>query len=343
MEKRCCYPAEKILEIQSRSRFSKCIISAVLQFLKRYFESELLIEIPRGLQSYDLDMIKLIKLLSQSQSYWNFSIKKNKLPKKEPFIFCFQGTFGDKILSIEGDFFSEKIAFEKCILQIIPKMISKDTSGIFIGKSLQEAKVRGILEIVAEKYFLLGMQKKRKLSKINLDCLIGQDDDIVKVIKRFSGNDLKFNLYPLPSSLPIYLFLTTIEGNKSDRSDSCFGLGCALDIKTAILESISRALSKRIFAIENNCNNKEMEMTDEINQTANDFSVDVNLFENQYFFETLKNYTDSSEYYGKTLDYLTRELEKQDIKIIHRKIKSRKLQKLNLFGVESYAKYPGKN
>lgn len=335
MEKKYCYPAEKLLEVQSDSKFLNKILRIFLSILRRYFKSDILIEVPKGLRNLDLDMIRLVKLVSQTQNYWNFNLKIINTPRKEPFIFCYQATKGNQILSASGNFFEEEKSLEKSLLDALSEIISsKNKNAIFVGKSLPEAETKGILKIISQKNFDIVFEKEKQISKINYDCLINQDDKISQITKRFKAYDLGLNLYLLPINLPVYQILTIIRDNKKSSLDYCFGLGCTFDMKTAILESVSNAHAKRIFAMQAG-NKNTATHAGKLKGIEDGYSIDVNLFENQYFFEVLENSRETSEnYYKKTLQHLVYELDKLGIKSNCREIKLKELKKLRLFGSE---------
>jgi ribosomal protein S12 methylthiotransferase accessory factor YcaO len=337
MEKRYSTPAKEIMKIQSGSRFSRNAISAILRLLKIYFKSEILVEIPPGLQNYDLEMISLIKLASQAQAYWNFSIKKIENPAKEPFLFFYRATSGNQLLSASGDFFSEKAAFENCLLEAIAKSLAKNRTNVSSGKSLEEAKAEKILEIISQKAFQKALERQECLQKINLDHLIGQDEKITKIIRRFKVYNLEIMLYALSSDFSPYSILAVILDKKNKNSEISFGLSSALDLRTAIIKSISSVQAKRTAWKENGPGRSEGEALGKMKEIIGmDIEyIDANLFENQNFFETLKDkHGTSEEYWTKVFKSLASESNKLGIKINSKEIKSKKLKRLGLSGVK---------
>jgi hypothetical protein len=338
MKKIYCLPADKLLDIYSESKLSKKTVNLFLFFFKRYFKSEIFIEIPKNLQQFDLKMIETIKLASKSQLYWNFNIKKIKTQgRSKPFIFCYHATIGSHPLSIEGHFFTEQEAFEKCIMGAISKVIINGNNNIFIGKSSHEAAAKGILEIVSQYAFREALEKQKTLQEINLDYLIEQDIKITQIIRRLKVYDLNVSFYLLPTKFRLYTILSIVTDKRNQKIEFDFGLSSALDLRSAIVESASKAQTKRTFQKEKSWHQPEKKTTTNLNKIVyrQEAKNCINLFENQNFFEILKdNVLTSDKYYEKVLHFLTFELNRSGINMSCKPIKSRELKKLGLFGAE---------
>jgi hypothetical protein len=338
MEKSYSAPAKEVLEIQSGSQFSKRIVFIILLFLKKYFKSEILIELPQGLQNFDLEMIRLIKLASQAQTFWDFEIKRLNYSKKEPFIFCYQASMGGNFLSINGDFFDEKRVFEKTILEAISMTLTNQNNSISIGRNFKEATVNKIWEIISQSAFRRAVNKKMSLRSINLQHLIGQDDRITKIIKRFEIYDLGLSIFLLPSEFSTYSILSIISVKKdgdSGTKTTFSGLNSSFDLKTAIINSVSRAMSKRIARKNGHFESVEPITIKEADKLTAGSDININLFENQNFFNMPESAdTTREECYEKILQLLNSELKNKNFGIDVSEFMSKKLSQLGLCGVK---------
>jgi hypothetical protein len=336
MEKYYSAPAKKILDIQSGSDISKQIISLILNFLKNYFGSEILVEMPLGLRYFELEMIRLIKISSKIQEYWNIDIKKTRIPKKYPFIFCYQASIDGRLLSVGGDFFSEKAALEKTIFKATSKFLQYKKKGISIGRSSSEAAVNEILEIIAQSDLKRTIDKKKSPKTVAQDYLVGQDDSITKIIRRFGASDLEFIVYLLPSDFSVYSVLSTIRSKNNNLTDqkNWSGLSSSLDLRSAIIKSISQALSFKIYE-----NSSIGELPKSLNtklasKIAKGQAINVNLFENQNFFDMPDNRNITSKNHAKILQILSHEFKRNNIILNTKEARFKKLEQFGLHSAE---------
>ncbi|MEK7553110.1 MAG: YcaO-like family protein [Patescibacteria group bacterium] len=120
------------------------------------------------------------------------------------------------------------------------------TTGLAAGQSLEEAIVKGILEVIERDAFMISYLNKLSPPLIDLEYLSAQDEEIAKIVKNFKRYNLEIYALKLPTDFSeVHIIAALII----DRS----GLGPALSVgasanfnfKNCLLSSISEALGVR--------------------------------------------------------------------------------------------------
>lgn len=128
-----------MLSLEPTRIFLKKILSGMIFILKKYFGSEIVLEVPEELQDINKTLFKARVITSKINLGGPFAIKKILKAPDEPFIYQYYFTlYGKNSNSNGADFFSEERAYWKSLAEGIERSIWK-YSNEFYKKKLKKA------------------------------------------------------------------------------------------------------------------------------------------------------------------------------------------------------------
>ncbi len=120
------------------------------------------------------------------------------------------------------------------------------STGLATGRSIQEAVVKGILEIIERDAFMITYLNKLSPPQIDLKYLSEQDEDIGKILKSFRRYRLKITLLQIPTDFPVFIFMALITDCPGMTPALTIGTSTDFDIKKCLLDALAESLSIRL-------------------------------------------------------------------------------------------------
>jgi len=217
------------------------------------------------------------------------------------------------------------------------------TTGLATGRFLEEAIIKGILEIIERDAFMISYLNKLSPPIIDLEYLSAQDEDIANIIKNFKRYNLEIYTLQLPTDFSgVYIVAVFII----DRTDlgPALSVGASADfnLKTAFLNALSESLIVR-YGLKNKFQNEinlqkigreerliywaKPENLPKIDFFFKGEKIKVNLEQN--FYKT----TDDKKYYKEKLNFLVNELKAKNYEACYVELTTPEIKKLNLRSV----------
>jgi len=127
-----------------------------------------------------------------------------------------------------------------------PLLRSPITTGLATSSnSLEEATLYGALEIIERDAFMISWLNRLSPPRINLDHLVGQDEDIEKIINSLKNYRLRVELLLLPTDFPFPVVAAILIDETGNGPALSIGAKAHWNLKSAILGSLSEAASLR--------------------------------------------------------------------------------------------------
>ncbi len=120
------------------------------------------------------------------------------------------------------------------------------TTGLATGQSLEEALVKGILEVVERDAFMICYLNKLSPPLADLDNLAEQDSDLEKILKNFRRYNLEAHLLHLPTDFPVHAYLAMVIDRTGLGPALSAGASADFDPKTCLLDGLAEALNVRL-------------------------------------------------------------------------------------------------
>lgn len=220
------------------------------------------------------------------------------------------------------------------------------TTGLATGRSLEEASVKGILEVIERDAFMISYLNQLSPPVIDINYLSSQDKDIAKIIQKFRRYKLEINLIKLPSDFSVPIVAATIIDRTGFGPAFSIGASADFDLKTCILDALTEALAVRIGLKDKY--NQEVDGTtvrregrliywanpknlSKIEFLTKGPKINIDLDKN--FFQ-VKETADYKKYYTQKLAVLIEELRKLDCKGYVVELTTDAIKKLNLRSVQ---------
>jgi ribosomal protein S12 methylthiotransferase accessory factor len=120
------------------------------------------------------------------------------------------------------------------------------TTGIATGQSLEEALVKGILEVVERDAFMISYLNKLSPPILDLDSLAEQDSDLEKILKNFRRYNLEVHLLQLFTDFPVNVYLAIVIDRTGLGPALSAGASADFDLKACLLDGLAEALNVRL-------------------------------------------------------------------------------------------------
>ncbi|MDP1629556.1 MAG: YcaO-like family protein [bacterium] len=218
------------------------------------------------------------------------------------------------------------------------------TTGLATGPSLEEAVVKGILEVVERDAFMISYLNKLSPPIIDLEHLSSQDEEIAKIIKNFKRYNLEVYVLHLPTDFPVYVNLAIIIDRTSLGPALSVGASADFDFKTAFLDALSESLIVR-YSLKNKFKQEinlekigheeriiywgKIENLPKMEFFLKGESVIIDLSQNFYKVENNKNY------YKEKLKILSEEFEKKNYEACYAELTTKEIKKLGFRCVQA--------
>ncbi|HPN96411.1 MAG TPA: YcaO-like family protein [Candidatus Moranbacteria bacterium] len=137
---------------------------------------------------------------------------------------------------------------ESASQKLEPMLRWNEPTGLAIGKSLEEAITKGVLEIIRKDAFAICYLNKISPPVIDFEDLASQDADMMNILRTIRRYKLELRLTKLPTDFPAKVILAIILDNTGIGPALTVGISAGFDIKECILNSVSESLSARQFA-----------------------------------------------------------------------------------------------
>ncbi|MBI2108964.1 MAG: YcaO-like family protein [Parcubacteria group bacterium] len=119
------------------------------------------------------------------------------------------------------------------------------TTGLATGKTLEEAIVAGILEVIERDAFMITFLNKLSPPLIDLEYVASQDKDIDTILKKFKRYNLEVYMIALPTDFPVHVVLSLVIDPSGRGPATSVGASADFDLKRCILDALSESLSVR--------------------------------------------------------------------------------------------------
>ncbi len=211
------------------------------------------------------------------------------------------------------------------------------TTGLATGQSVEEAVVKGILEVVERDAFMISYLNKLSPPIIDLESLSNQDEKIAKIIKNFKRYNLETYILQPPTDFPVHINLAIIIDRSGLGPALSVGASADFDFKTAFLDALSESLIVRC-SLKNKFNKEvdfkkighkerliywsKIENLPKIEFLLKGESIKINLGQNIYKVENNKNY------YKEKLKILSKEFKKKNYEACYVELTTKEIKKL---------------
>lgn len=224
------------------------------------------------------------------------------------------------------------------------------TTGAAVGRNLNEALVKGILEIIERDAFMITYLNKLVPPVYDLKHLSNTDYDIKRMLARLDRYFLDVYLIKLPTDFPVNVTLALIIDKRPSVGRPALSIGASsdFDLKTSILNALSECLASRVATIEVLKNNEyKLPETNKFNKldrmrywakTENipkiDFilqgkEIKANLKRDINFYDVIRN-ENINRYYRKKLNFLTKHFSKKNYELIFTDLTHKEIKQFGL-------------
>lgn len=125
------------------------------------------------------------------------------------------------------------------------------STGLATGRSLPEALVKGILEIIERDAMMIAYLNKFSPARLDLENLSEQDEDIKKILRSFRRCRLTVTLLQIPTDWPVFVTMALVTDDLKTAPALTIGTSADFNIKSCLLDALTEALSLRL-ALRNN-------------------------------------------------------------------------------------------
>ena len=219
------------------------------------------------------------------------------------------------------------------------------TTGLSTGRNLEEAIVKGILEVIERDAFMISYLNKLSPPLVDLEYLSAQDEEIAKIIKNFKRYNLEIYALQLPTDFPDIHIIAALIIDRTGLGPA-FSVGASADfnLKTTLLDALSESLSIR-FALKFKDRFKNKIYLNKIGQEERIiyWAKPENLPKIEFFLKGEKikidlkqNFyekTDDRKYYKEKLKILIKELKEKNYEACYVELTTKEIKKLNLRSV----------
>ncbi|MFH1990608.1 MAG: YcaO-like family protein [Patescibacteria group bacterium] len=218
------------------------------------------------------------------------------------------------------------------------------TTGLATGQSLEQAIVKGILEVIERDAFMISYLNKLSPPIIDLEHLSNQDEEIAKIIKNFKRYNLEIYVLQLPTDFSVYINLAIIIDRSGLGPALSVGASASFDFKTAFLASLSESLVVR-HGLKNRFNKEidlkkigreerliywsKIENLPKMGFFLKGESIKINSSQSFYKVENNKNY------YKEKLKILSEELKKKNYEACYVELTTKEIKKIGLRCVQA--------
>lgn len=218
------------------------------------------------------------------------------------------------------------------------------TTGLATGRNLEEAIVKGILEIVERDAFMIVYLNKLSPPIIDLEHLSYQDEEIAKIVKSFKRYNLEIYVLQLPTDFPVYVNLAIIIDRTGLGPALSVGASADFDFKTAFLDALSESLIIR-YSLKNKFR-QEIDLGKIGREERTIYWAKIeNLPKIEFFlkgpakkFDFEQNFyeiDDNQNYYKEKLKILSEDLKKKNYEACYVELSDKKTKKLGLRCVQA--------
>ncbi len=218
---------------------------------------------------------------------------------------------------------------------------------------LEEAIVKGILEIIERDAYIISYLNKLSPPVLDFEHLSFQDEDLEKVYKMFKRYGLEVYLVKLPTDFSASIVSAIILDRSGNGPAFAIGNSAKLDLKSAILGALTEAFSIRMYLKKNWDIKKESPLPDlkkfnmidrmiywarPENMPRLDFmtqgeKIKLNLETEENFFNTQEK-TDGEKYYKDKLQLLIKELGDKKYEACYVELSTPAVKKIGLRSVQ---------
>ncbi|MFA7319794.1 MAG: YcaO-like family protein [Parcubacteria group bacterium] len=227
------------------------------------------------------------------------------------------------------------------------------TTGVATSGILEEAIVKGILEVIERDAYIIAYLNKISPLVIDFEHLSFQDTDLEKVFKMFRRYHLEAYLLKLPTDFSVPVVSAIILDKSGQGPAFVIGNSAKLDLKSAILGALTEALSIRL-SLRRDWETKKVSPLPELekfgqydrmiywarpeNSARLDFmirgeKVKIDLSATGNFFDNAQEIKDR-KYFQRKLEELVGELQKKSYKACYVELSNKAVQKLGLHCVQ---------
>ncbi|HLM84115.1 MAG TPA: YcaO-like family protein [Candidatus Bathyarchaeia archaeon] len=147
---------------------------------------------------------------------------------------------------LSAHYWNKKVKTLECENKPEPMLRWAITTGLATGQSFEEAVVKGILEIIERDAFMITYLNKLSPPEIELDNLAEHDKELKSVLRSFRRYNLEPHIFQLPSDFSVPIMLCLLIDRSGLGPAQTVAASADFEIRTAILDSLSEALSIRL-------------------------------------------------------------------------------------------------
>lgn len=147
---------------------------------------------------------------------------------------------------LSARYYSENAKTLECETKKEPMLRWPVTTGLATGQSLEEATVKGILEVIERDAFMITYLNKLSPSEIKLEDLFEQDGDIQKVLLSLKRYNLEPHILLLPTDFSVPVVFSLLIDRSGLGPALTVGASADYDVKAAILDALAESLSVRL-------------------------------------------------------------------------------------------------
>lgn len=119
------------------------------------------------------------------------------------------------------------------------------TTGLATGRTIDEAVMKGLLEIIERDAFMITYLNRISPPRIDIEHLKSQDMELSGILDKFKRYDLEVHLIDLPTDFPVNVMTAIIIDRTGKGPSFSLGSSADFDLKRSILDSLSEAMVVR--------------------------------------------------------------------------------------------------
>jgi ribosomal protein S12 methylthiotransferase accessory factor len=142
---------------------------------------------------------------------------------------------------ISGLYYRKNVKTSEYINKKEPMLRWGITTGLATGASLEEAVVKGILEIIERDSFMIAYSNRLSPPSLDLDHLSAQDEDLKRIFRLFKRYQLEAHLINLPTDFSVNVVLALVIDKTNLGPALSVGASADFDLKTAVVDALSES------------------------------------------------------------------------------------------------------
>lgn len=247
---------------------------------------------------------------------------------------------------LSARYFREKTKALKDSSKNEPMLRWSVSTGSAAGRSVEEAVVKGIMEVAERDAYMITYLNKLSPPEIDLGNLAEQDQDLAKILKSFRRYNLGVHLFQLPTDFPVSIILSALIDRTGVGPSLGMGARAGFNLKQNILDALAESLM--IFSTQRLFLNKKIDSSAPLDRAGRilywakpeqlpkiEFllkgkKMNVDLPKEQSFYKLQDDDASRRKYYKTKLDFLANDLKRKKYEACYVELTTPEIKKIGL-------------